>query len=180
MTMTNTKLADAVQDGHVLYFAYGTKLNLKEMEKEFPNAKPVSKAILHSYSLTFRNDTWGYSTGLATMVPFFGRGKGKVLGAVYAVPIDELEALDNSEKCPSMYDRKIVTVQLPNRDDLVYAVTYIMQDSFIDVAPDYRYEKVIRKGYNNWKWKVARLEEAVYRCQVREAKDQLNDTYYEA
>ncbi len=50
-----------------LYFAYGSNINLEQMEYRCPAAKAVGPVILENYELLFRGNTRG--NGVATIAP---------------------------------------------------------------------------------------------------------------
>lgn len=88
-----------------LYFAYGSNLNLEQMERRCPAAKPIGPAVLHGYELRFRGNYGG--SGVATIAPKQG---GHVAGLLWELTPACEQALDRYEGCPHLYEKQTVTV----------------------------------------------------------------------
>ena len=91
-----------------LYFAYGSNINLEQMEYRCPAAKAVGPVILENYELLFRGNTRG--NGVATIAP---REGSKVHGLLWWITPACEQSLDFYEGYPRLYEKEQVTV----RDD---------------------------------------------------------------
>lgn len=130
-----------------LYIAYGSNLNLRQMSRRCPTAKPIGTGMLKDYQLTFRS--------VATIE--------KVLGAETPVgiweitPSDEI-ALDRYEGYPHLYRKEIVTVTTKKGE--VDAMVYIMNTGQA-MMPNRNYYDTIEEGYMDVGLDTTYLHEAL-------------------
>lgn len=78
----------------MLYFAYGSNMDARELHKHCPSAEFVTVANLPDHRLAFSRYSAEHNTGLADAVPQHAH---TVWGVVYDVPEMELGRLDRSE-----------------------------------------------------------------------------------
>ena len=130
----------------MLYFAYGSNLNHKQMLQRCPGSKPRYKATLSNYKLIFAGWSRDWYGGTASIKPFAG---SKVTGAIYEIPEKDLRSLDKYEGYPAVYDRMNVMV-ITEDDDPVKAITYIKREQSEEKQPSKEYLAVIRQGYKDW------------------------------
>ena len=121
----------------MLYFAYGVNLNRAHMRLWCPSSAPAGQAALADHRLAFR--VW------ADVVPSPG---DEVSGALYQIAAADLEALDEYEDYPSLYERVRVTVQTESGP--VEAFTYRMRAGRPFALPDDDYLGLIEQGYKDW------------------------------
>ena len=121
----------------MLYFAYGSNLNLRRMRRHASRATPVSVARLDGYKLVFRR--------FIDIVP---DKKGIVWGAVYDITPACERSLDAYEDCPALY-RKI-TVRVDVTGELKEAMAYVMNEQGF-APPAIDYFTVVAQGYREWK-----------------------------
>jgi len=120
----------------MLYFAYGSNLDLDQMRARAPNARVVGLGLLRDYRLTFplRSLRWG--GGAAGVTHAHG---GMVWGVLYELSHDDLASLDAHEgwhgpgNHHNTYDRDLATVELTRPDDgsvprRVRATTYFARN----------------------------------------------------
>ena len=134
----------------MIYFAYGSNLNLEQMLARCPDSKPITKAILHDCKLVYRR-------GVATIE----KSKGdKVYGALYHITDKGLEALDRYEGYPTLYYRYVVTVEVPytRKQDVI---AYIMPSTYKLSPPVPGYYNIIEEGYRNWGLPVEQLRDTL-------------------
>ena len=129
-----------------LYFAYGSNLLYKQMQKRCPSATFFSKAVKHNYKLSFpivsikRN-----SSGVASIK----KDKDSIVeGVIYKLSKEDLLKLDKYEALGIRYNRKRVYVNLnKKRKKLVW--TYIaVSNHSIDCQPSKVYMNLIVNGAN--------------------------------
>ncbi len=130
----------------MLYFAYGSNLNLRHMKRHAPRAVPVSPARLDGYKLVFRRS-----------IDIAPDKAGVVWGALYEITPACERALDEYEEFPTLY-RKI-TVRVDMAGELKEAMAYVMNAEGL-APPEIAYVTVITKGYRDWKLDPAPLTKA--------------------
>lgn len=134
-----------------LYFAYGSNINLGQMEYRCPDACVVGPVALENYELLFRRG------GFATIAPKEG---GKVHGLLWSLSPECERSLDRYEGYPRFYDKRMVTV----RDGLgrsLSAMVYIMDERFREpMLPTDSYYNGILEGYRQNGLPVTALKQA--------------------
>lgn len=123
----------------MIYFAYGSNLNLRQMKQRCPDARPIGVAKLPGHRLVFR--------GVADVIP--NRQGGSVMGVIWEITPRCLKELDRYEGYPHLYGRRYCTVIGEDDGILREAIVYYMKKG--DLAPPSRgYWKVIMEGYNDF------------------------------
>jgi len=138
------------------YFAYGSNLDLGQMQFRCKFAKPIGTAELHDYELRFN--------GVADVAPRKGE---KVVGGLWRITNRCLKALDLYEGYPHLYDRKVVEV-VDEFGDIVEALVYIMQPTHrrsVANLPSRFYFEVIERGYADFGLNTRPLFEALERTE---------------
>ena len=121
----------------MLYFAYGSNLNLRRMKRYAARATPVAAARLDGYKLVFRR--------YVDIVP---EKNGAVWGALYDLTPQCERTLDSYEDVPALY-RKI-TVRVEVAGEMKDAMAYVMNEDGC-APPTIDYFTVIAQGYRDWK-----------------------------
>lgn len=130
----------------MLYFAYGSNLNRKQMSQLCPDSKPKLLATLPNHKLIFTGWSRQWRGGTASIRPVKGE---KVIGGIYDISDRDLRALDKHEGFPAIHDRvnkKVIT----EADDFVEVVVYIKRDQADETKPSKEYLVVIQQGYRDW------------------------------
>ena len=129
----------------MLYFAYGSNLNKRQMASRCPGAVPLGRFTLDDARLVFR--------GVADVAYEPG---AKCLGGVWRItPACEV-ALDRYEGVArGLYRREIV--EIDNGESLLY---YVMRSTGI-FPPSWDYLESIREGYRDFKIPQRHLIDAV-------------------
>ena len=128
----------------MLYFAYASNLNRKQMQQRCKTSKPIFKATLPNYKLVFSGWSRELRGGKATIR--LNRGE-KVLGAVYEVSEQEMNLLDRYE---AGYGRLKVTV-FDEDSEPHEVITYIKSGQTEETKPSAEYLSVIQQGYKDWR-----------------------------
>ena len=124
----------------MLYFAYGSNLNMAQFAARCPGSKPVCIAVLKGYRFAFR----GY--GHADIV----RDKrSEVWGALYEITERDAAALDRYEGVPTYYVRVDVYVE-DDQGEVRPALAYKMAPHRRKAEPSLRYVLTILEGYRDW------------------------------
>ena len=128
----------------MLYFAYGSNLNKRQMRRRCPESRAVSRAVLHGYRLCFPRGDSEWKGGVAGIEP---DESAHVEGAVYEVSESDVRSLDRYEAvADGEYTRTLVSVMLPDgreREALTYLATPQPGGSF---TPSPRYLQTILEG----------------------------------
>ena len=122
-----------------LYIAYGSNLNLPQMEYRCPTAKVAGVGEIRDYELLFRGGRRG---AVATVEPLKGSSVPVLLWKIR--PADE-QSLDRYEGYPHFYHKEVLPVELDGKAQP--AMVYIMNDGHPLGAPSDYYLQTIADGY---------------------------------
>jgi len=121
----------------MLYFAYGSNLNMVQMKKRCPDSIPISKVKLKGYKLVFNR--------VADIIESAG---DIVEGAVYEVSVRDLKNLDIYEGYPRLYERiNIETIDAAG--NVFKAFVYVMVNKGIGESSEIYYN-TIAQGFEDW------------------------------
>lgn len=127
----------------MLYFAYGSNINLQQMAVRCPDAQVVEPAVLKGYELLFRGN--GNSFGVATIAPKEG---SQVQGLLWKItPYCEL-SLDIYEGYPRLYEKQAITLRTKSGKQ-VQAMVYVMthEKERLPTMPTRSYYTGIQEGF---------------------------------
>ena len=132
-----------------LYGAYGSNLNLKQMQRRCPGAYPLYSFYLDNYSLVFK--------GVADLEKQVG---GISFMAVYEITKLCEVALDMYEEYPDVYKKKIVKRKIEGKNrDIMF---YVMRKKYNYAIPTIKYFNVIKEGYRNWNGSIKLLHDSCF------------------
>jgi len=135
----------------MLYFAYGSNLNMGDMKRRCLDSVPLSKVKLKNYTLVFN-----------TYADIIENGGDFLEGAIYEVSDMDIINLDEYEEFPELYEK--IEVEAEDEDGKKYkALAYIMVNKGA-AEPDERYFQSIAEGYRDWGLKPEPLEAARNKC----------------
>ena len=135
------------------YIAYGSNMNLEQMERRCPGARVTGKGWLKNHRLFFAGRS---EAAVASIEPAEGHAVPVVLWEI--TPEDE-QALDGYEGYPGLYGKQDLTVEAAGEQ--VSAMVYVMGPGFAYGAPSKPYLDCIREGYASAGFDTAVLDEAV-------------------
>jgi gamma-glutamylcyclotransferase (GGCT)/AIG2-like uncharacterized protein YtfP len=138
---------------NTIYVAYGSNLNLEQMEFRCPYATVLGGGVLPDYQLLFRGGDGG---AVATVEPKKGGSVPVLLWEI--TPRDE-EALDRYEGWPHLYRKETVAVGYGEK--LVEAMVYIMNEGRPLGLPSEYYLNTIMAGYESAGFNRKVLDQAV-------------------
>lgn len=140
-------------DDKRLYAAYGSNLNVDQMSRRCPTAKPIAKSWLHDYALEFRGQP---NRAHATVVP----AKGKSVPIViWRLSTDDVRALDRYEGVASgYYTKKYAKVEV--NGEMKTALIYVMTPQRYGFPTD-EYLQTIKEGYKHFNFDTNILLESV-------------------
>ena len=123
----------------MLYFAYGSNLNRKQIKRRCKNSRFISRHILKNYQLVFRS-----KYGAADIQ----RKKGSsVLGAIYDINKADEKKLDAYEEFPKVYVKKYFKIWGKK------VMFYYMSSKTKQTEPSRRYLSSIIQGYKDCGYK---------------------------
>lgn len=137
-----------------IYAAYGSNMNISQMEKRCPAAEKICVGTLNDYQLEFRGG------GVATIIPEQGSDVPIVL---WNITRGCEKVLDIYEGYPRLYIKKEISI---NVNDTKYnAMAYIMTEEYAkrQSPPSNEYFKAIRDGYRDNEIDPAPLNKALER-----------------
>ena len=123
------------------YLAYGSNLNIGQMEHRCPDAKIVGITELPGYRLAFR----GRRMGVLTIEP--GPERTVPVG-IWKISDDDERNLDFYEGFPRLYRKETFTVQLNGKP--IEAIIYIMNEGRPISAPSDYYLEAVADGYKDF------------------------------
>lgn len=130
-----------MNDTNTIYLAYGSNLNLEQMEWRCPYARVLGPVVVKDYQLLFRGGNGG---SVATIEPAQGCSVPALLWEI--TPRDE-EALDRYEGWPSFYRKEEITVTFGGED--IQVMVYIMNEGRPLGLPSHSYLGSILGGYES-------------------------------
>ena len=134
------------------YCAYGSNMNLEQMEHRCPKSKVVCNGVLIGWKLVFN---------IHANIIHTGDEKDSVPVVLWNIHDDDWKALDGYEGFPIYYDKKNVDITL-NDGEIVEAIVYVMTDDYKDISLPYKhYFNVILTGYKENKINTDALYEAL-------------------
>ena len=127
----------------MLYFAYCTLLDVDEMGKYSPSAKPTGIARLSGYRVSFATYGQGSSGGGCNLEE---AGDEEILGLLYEMSPEALEALDAIAGVDKGYYKKI-DISVSGKDGTeIAAITYVIPEPGGPFQPSADYTRPILAG----------------------------------
>ena len=131
-----------------LYIAYGSNLNIRQMQTRCPGAQPVGTAVIKDYELLFK----GSRTGSYLTIE---KKKGsEVPVGIWAVSKYNEEALDRYEGYPDFYYKTEMKVQVKSFSTGKFlkrkAFVYIMHEERKLGTPSRTYVETCIEGYKDF------------------------------
>jgi len=130
------------------YIAYGSNLNLRQMQFRCPKAKPVMAVELQGWELVFR-----YYCDIEP------REGSTVPVGIFQITADCERALDRYEGFPRLYRKEYI--DLPIGRALVYTMNSVNETGRDYQKPDRHYEQTVRQGYADFELKTVALNDAL-------------------
>lgn len=106
-----------------MYFAYGSNMNLDQMNFRCPNAEVIGAVRLEDYKLAFCGATLH---GVATILPAEGE---HVDGVLWAITEKCEQSLDSYEGYPNLYGKQMITVEQKDGTK-VETMVYVMNEPY--------------------------------------------------
>lgn len=141
---------------NTFYIAYGSNLNVLQMEHRCPMAKIYGVGRIADYRLTFKKvGAYAY----ATIEPCVGE---YVPVAIWSITKSDEMKLDRYEGYPTHYVKKTVEVVL--EDKIIEGKVYIMNPKAVYALPTQSYFECVLSGYQSFGLDIQKLYEAWFRA----------------
>lgn len=138
----------------MLYVAYGSNLNDKQMEYRCPDAVEVGTGIIKDFRLLYK----GSKTGCYATIE---KAKGeKVYVEVWHISEHDEKSLDRYEGFPRFYFKQIIDVYMDN-GEILRAMVYIMDKARKAGLPSKEYYNVIERSYERLGFDKSELEKSI-------------------
>ena len=135
------------------YVAYGSNINVAQMERRCPTAEIVGTGWIDDHYLTFGGRT---ESAVATVKP---RKGSKVPVLVWTVEERDERSLDRYEGFPHFYRKEMVPVRMDDGRNLDCMV-YLLNPKISGIPSEF-YVDIIREGYQDVGLDEAYLDKAV-------------------
>ena len=139
----------------MLYFAYGSNLNSKQMKRRCKESKYIGCYTLKNYKLTFRKKYYG--GGVADIEK---KKNSTVLGAIYNISKSDEKILDVYEDFPSMYtkkyfkifEKKVMFYYMPKKTKGAFKSNKKSKNISFDVVNyGISFTRKYKKSWSNWR-----------------------------
>jgi cation transport regulator ChaC len=126
----------------ILYFAYGSNMNIKQMRSRIENndIEPIHIVLLDNYKLIFPRKSINQKGGVASIIKEKGE---EVYGVIYNLNNKEIEILDKYEGEGTAYDKINIDVLIEGKKKS--CMTYIAKKEG-EFLPSKEYLKKIIAG----------------------------------
>lgn len=138
------------------YLAYGSNLNVIQMQERCPTAMPIDVCDLFDHRLVF------------TVVATIEYEKDSVVPCgVWTVEPEDIGALDSYEGYPFNYDKMNVDLTLSDGRQ-VKAFTYFITGDYAESTPTVGYLKTVSEGYDEFGLDRSKLAQALLEAHMEE------------
>tara|TARA_Y100000590_G_scaffold409020_1_gene500715 strand:+ start:794 stop:1234 length:441 start_codon:yes stop_codon:yes gene_type:complete len=127
----------------MLYFAFGSNLNRKQMKRRCKDSKYIGCYTLKNYKLSFRTNKYAGGVIDGGVADIEKKKNSKVLGAIYKISKKDEKKLDVYEDFPSLYIKKYFKIYGKK------VMFYYMPKKTKHVSPSRRYLNIIIQGYKD-------------------------------
>ena len=125
----------------MLYFAYGSNLNHREMNFTCPDNKFIKRVCLDDYEFVYDGHSNKWEGAAANILK---TSDNIVWGGLYEISESDLASLNRREGFPKSYDRKELEVK-DDQGNNYLAITYFRVGKEIGI-PSNRYRKIVVSG----------------------------------
>ncbi|VEU77865.1 gamma-glutamylcyclotransferase family protein [Mycoplasmopsis columbinasalis] len=144
------------------YLAYGSNLNLTQMQQLCPDATVICQTTLSNYTLNFKRLTdSAYLTLDCTPT-----STAVVPVVIYQISPRDQEALDAFEDFPTLYNKEIFRINFEHNAQMktIECFAYVMNPAATVALPTQTYWQVCLEGYRTWNFDQRILFEALARA----------------
>ena len=138
----------------ILYFAYGSNLDGRQMRARCATARVGARAVLRNHALAFGGFSVRWGGAVATLVPTPG---AQVEGLLYVLQSADLRSLDRHEGCPWAY-RRVRFAVIDETGRCVCAQVYLRAlPNIAPALPAPGYARVLRRAYKRLGFDASQL-----------------------
>ena len=130
-----------------LYGAYGSNLNIKQMQKRCPKAFPIGFIYIKNWELVFKG-----------VADFEKKINGFGFMGIYEITKSCENNLDEYEEYPRVYKKNKIKKNIEGKVREI--MFYTMSKKFKYAVPTIKYFKVIEKGFKDFKGDLKLLKNA--------------------
>ncbi len=127
----------------MLYFAFGSNIDVGQMRRRCPGARVFGEAVLPKHRLVFNGFSQGWGGAVASVMR---DDRSEVPGVVYEVGVEDVERLDGYEGHPWVYERRVRSVILSDGSRR-RAHVYIHTQPNLVGRPSWKYVMTIWRAY---------------------------------
>jgi gamma-glutamylcyclotransferase len=142
----------------VMYFAYGSNLDGRQMRSRCASAEAAARAVLSNHALAFGGFSRRWGGAVATIVQSRG---AEVEGMLYRLSPAELVTLDRYEGCPLSYERLSVLVTDEHGRRRRAQLYRQPGEGFVAWPPQAVYLGVLHRAYKRLGFDMGRLDAAL-------------------
>ena len=132
-----------IKNTKLYYLAYGSNLNLKDMQKRCPNTKKIGSSILENYRLVYK----GYQNNYSYLT-IEKQYNSNVFVGVFDLSSSDIESLDYYEGYPHLYKKLYLPFTLNNKE--YNGLIYQINNNIGYNLPSKDYIKTCMEGYNDF------------------------------
>ena len=156
------------QQGEVIkmkkyYLAYGSNLNMEQMMRRCPNAKPIGTGSIWGYKLAFMGNDHHAFLNIVKC------DKGAIATPVVVWEVDnsDIKSLDRYEGYPELYEKEDFEITLVSLDKkskkTITGFAYIMSDKYGGYysMPENYYFLTVLKGYLDFGLNIQYLKDVM-------------------
>eukprot|EP00092_Neocalanus_flemingeri_P063501 GFUD01076864.1.p1 GENE.GFUD01076864.1~~GFUD01076864.1.p1 ORF type:complete len:173 (-),score=69.32 GFUD01076864.1:83-601(-) len=126
-----------------LYFAFGSNLLTERIHINNPSAVFRTIAKLKDHRLDFNYFSQRWKGAAATIIP---TPDNHVWGVLWELNMEHMETLDQQEGVPTVYNRKMVEVELEDGTKEEAVTYFLVKPEEEDKRPSFVYKDVIVRG----------------------------------
>lgn len=123
-----------------LFIAYGTHMNLRQMQKQCPNAKKIGLGVVKDYQLTFRG------TKKEAFANLEQKQGVRTPVVIWELGHNDERNLDEYEEYPNLYAKESLSFIFEDGTTMK-GMTYIMNEGYELGMPSKQYYACILEGY---------------------------------
>lgn len=138
-----------------LYFAFGSNMDVEQMQRRCLSAREVAPSVLDGYRFAYAGVSASRGAGVATVIK---DPESYVEGMLYSITVEDLLRLDGFEGAPHWYQRKRLTVaewDTRHREAWVYILDQPLN------LPTREYHEIVKAAYDNLSLDTQPLDDAL-------------------
>lgn len=128
----------------MIYFAYGSNMNLMQMRSRCPASRKIGNAVLYGYEICFpRKSSSRQGKGVASICE---NSRSYIEGVLFELTSSDLDRLDELEGVPHSYTRKPIKVLLNDGREIIGETYFANSMEGNPFRPSKKYMEIIIQG----------------------------------